>query len=194
MKKRRDKKYNPWKSNPLDKKLKSAIEYDYKDAIVTNDKGEIKLDEAGKPIFKDIIEWTSNLGEINAIWHSVMRLLEQRLVPPNEEQAAFDLLSAVAKMQRDTKKDYKVSLPINYFVGMWHCLNSSRKFGLWADDKGMDDALTDLTLRVASQIDRYHKIKQNEALEDEQLDVKSTGLVIVTNNSKSHADKNKEYY
>jgi len=165
-KKRRDKKYNPYKNNPLDKQLTKALT-ELDGAIETDEEGTPKLDEAGKPIFKDSIEWDTNSAQIHAIWSCIKILLEQSLVPPNEIDAAFDLMAMYAKLDRpDNTKDYKVTLPINYFVGTWHILNTCRKFSLFSKDKGMSQAIDGLTLWFAEKIDQYHYVKNHEEVVD----------------------------
>lgn len=161
-KNRRDKKYDPYKLNPikgLTKELENAIE--------TDDKGEIKLDSAGKPIFKDHIEWETDGAQIMAIWTCIKAVLEEKIVPPNEVDACFDLMGIIAKLHRNGSKVYKVQLPINYFVGTWHILNTCRKFLLFNDDKPMMKAVDGLTMMFARKIDAYHEIKDRERKEDE---------------------------
>ena len=165
-KKRRDKKYDPYKANPLNKKINKALSVPtYKDSIELTEKGEIKLDEAGKPIFKDIIEFETTTGEINAIWTCIKACLEEKVVPPNEIDACFDLMAIIAKLERESTKPFKASLPINYFVGTWHILNSARMFHLFEDDKALDQAIDGLTMKFARQIDVYHEIKRRETVE-----------------------------
>lgn len=167
--KRRDKKYNPYKNNPLDKALDKAVSgKDFQDAIEKDKDGNIKLDAAGKPVFKDVIEWESSSAQIHAIWECIKILLDQRLVPPMEIDAAFDLLEVYAMLDRPrSTKQYKISLPINYFVGTWHILNTTRKFGIFSKDHKMETSITDLTFWFADKIDQYHQIKKNENIEEE---------------------------
>lgn len=162
-KKRRDKKYNPYKTNPLNNELTKAVNGSgLEDAIEKHEDGSVKLDSAGKPIFKDIIEWNTNGAQINAIWTAIKAIITEKLVPPHELDAAFDLMAIVAKMHRMGSKDYKVSLPVNYFVGTWHILNSCRKFNLFGDDKEMATAIDGLTMWFAQRIDMYHHVKSQE--------------------------------
>jgi len=136
-------------------------------AIETNEKGEIKLDSAGKPVFKDTIEWETDSAQIMALWTCTKALLEERVVPPNEIDAAFDLLTIYAKAHRPTtSKPFKFSLPVNYFVGTWHILNSCRMFHIFKDDKRMDEAVDGLTLWFAQRIDMYHEVKRKETMEE----------------------------
>lgn len=166
--KRRDKKYDPYKSNPLHNKLTNAVKGSgLEEAIETNDKGEIQLDPAGKPIFKDCIEWDTDSAQIMAIWTSIRVCLEEKIVPPNEIDACFDLMELYSREHRaGSTKSYKITVPINYFVGTWHILNSARMFGLFKEDKPLDVAVDELTLWFARKIDTYHEVKRREDVED----------------------------
>lgn len=167
-KKRRDKKYDPYKLNPLHNKLTNAVKgSDLETAIERNEKGEILLDSAGKPIFKDCIEWDTDSAEIMAIWTAIRACIEEKIVPPNELDACFDLMEVYAREHREgSTKKYKITIPINYFVGTWHILNSVRKFHLLADDKSFDEAIDRLTLWFAKRIDMYHEVKRREKIEE----------------------------
>jgi len=167
-KKKRDKKYDPYKlikrankalAEGTDNLLKEAVEYD--------EEGSIKLDEAGKPIFKDTIKWDTDSAQIMAIWTCHKVVLENRLVPPNDQDAAFDSMSLYAKVIRETTKKYEIEVPINYFVGTWHILNTCRKFSLFKDDKKMAIAIDGLTMWFAKQIDIYQEVKRRERVQDE---------------------------
>lgn len=163
---KRAKKYNKYKNNPLDKKLVNAGK-DLIDAVEMDDKGQVKLDSAGKPIFKDTIEWDTENAQIVAIWTSIKAVIEERLVPPNDLDAAFDLLEVYAKMQRKSNKgSFKVSLAINRFVGTWHVLNSARMFDLFEKDEALSKAIDELTMWFARQIDIYREVKRREKVEE----------------------------
>jgi len=169
---RATKKYNPYKLNPLTNKLESAVRGSgLESAIVTDEKGDIKLDDAGKPVFRDVIEWETTGGQIMAIWTCIKELLDQRLVPPNEQDAAFDLLTLMATLHRNSTKTYKASLPINYFVGTWHVLNTCRKFDLFKEDKPLSASIDELTLWFAERIDIYHVVKKGEKVEEKGVSV-----------------------
>lgn len=188
-KKRRDKKYNPYKNNPLDKQLTKALT-ELDGAIETDEKGAPKLDEAGKPIFKDSIEWDTNSAQIHAIWSCIKILLDQKLVPPNEIDAAFDLMATYARLDRPAStKDYTVQLPVNYFVGTWHILNTCRKFSLFSKDKGMSKAIDGLTLWFAEKIDQYHYVKNHEEIVN---DVDPTKVHLL--GTPPNKQKNEGYY
>lgn len=168
--KKRDKKYNPYKTNPLNKQLTKVLEgkdKEFRDAIVTNEEGEIQLDAAGKPVFKDSISWETDGPQIMAIWSAIKALLEENLVPPMEVDAAHDLMMTYAKEHRDTNKKYTISIPLNYFVGTWHVLNTCRKFHIFKNDEKLDKAIDGLTMWFAKQIDIYHEVKRRERIEDE---------------------------
>lgn len=167
-KKKRDKKYDPYKMvKRQNKKLESMSEQLLKEAVEYTDNGEIKLDSAGKPVFKDVIQWETDGPQIMAVWTCYKTLLEERLVPPNEEEAAFDAMSMYAKEWRDTNKKYTITVPINYFVGTWHVMNSCRKFGLFHHDKPLAKSIDGLAMWFAKQIDMYHEVKRREKVQDE---------------------------
>lgn len=167
-KKRRDKKYDPYKTNPLNKQLTNAVNgSDLDSAVEKNEDGSIKIDEAGKPVFKDVIEWESDSGQIMAIWTSIKTCLEEKVVPPNEIDACHDLMLVYANLHRNSSKPFMVSMPINYFVGTWHILNSCRMFHFFEKDKGMDSAIDGLTMWFAERIDMYHEVKRREKVEDD---------------------------
>ncbi len=168
--KRRDKQYNPYKTNPLGKgELTRAISgNELKGAIELDEKGDIKLDEAGKPIFKDAIEWETDNAQLNAIWTCIKALLEEKLVPPFEIEASFDLMTMIARLQREgNNQKFKAVVPINYFVGAWHILNSCRKFDIFSEDKPLSEAIDGLTMDFAKRIDMYHEIKRRESIKEE---------------------------
>lgn len=167
-KKKRDKKYDPYKllrkkneeMGELSKNLlQEAVEYD--------EEGSIKLDEAGKPIFKDSIQWETDGPQIMAIWTCHKAALEQRIVPPNDIDAVFDSMTLYAKEHRDTNKPYTITVPINYFVGTWHILNTCCKFHLFKDDPSLNTAINGLTMWFAERIDMYHEVKRREKVQDE---------------------------
>lgn len=146
------------KENPYQAALEEAMSKD--------EKGNVETDSAGKPIFKDKIEWMTDAAQITAIWTATKAALEAGIVPPNEEDACFDLLELYAKEHINSSKPFKIIVPINYFVGTWHVLNSCRMFDLFNDDKALSSAIDDLTLWFANRIDMYHEVKRKEGLID----------------------------
>lgn len=168
-KKKRDKKYDPYKllkkKNEELEKMSSDL---LKDAVEYEEDGEtIKLDEAGKPVFKDSIQWETDGPQIMAIWIVHKAVIEERLVPPNDLDAAFDSMTLYAREYRNTNKPYTITIPINYFVGTWHILNTSRKFHLFKHDKALSNAIDGLTMWFAKRIDMYHEVKRREKVQDE---------------------------
>lgn len=169
--KKRNKKFDPYKTNPLNKKLTKALKGEEKalrDAMDLDEDGSIKLDSAGKPVFKDSIQWDTNSAQIMAIWSACKAALEEKIVPPNEQDAVFDLMAMYAKEHRDgSTKNYTIAVPINYFVGTWHVLNSCRMFDLFHNDKKLSEAIDGLTMWFAERLDMYHSVKKAEKIEEE---------------------------
>ena len=88
-----------------------------------------------------------------------------------EQDAAFDLMEIYAKAHRpDSKSDFMMTLPVNYFVGTWHILNTCRKFHLFSEDKALDTAIDGLTMFFAKKIDLYHAVKRAEKAEEQKPD------------------------
>jgi hypothetical protein len=103
------------------------------------------------------------------MWNTIKDTLEgggnlmgKGIVPPHEINKAFELMKLLAEQDKDTRKEFKIKLPINYMMGLWHCLNSARKFWIYKEDADKDRYLTDVTLKVATILDIYHKRKENE--------------------------------
>jgi hypothetical protein len=135
-------------------------------AMTKDEDGNVEVDSAGKPIFKDRIEWMTDSSQVLAIWTAIKASLDAGIVPPDEQDACFDLFELYAKEHRVSSKGYKISVPINYFVGTWHVLNSCRVFDLFKDDEPLDKAMDELTFWFAKKIDTYHEIKRKEDVED----------------------------
>jgi hypothetical protein len=162
-KNRRDKKYDPYKLNPLSTKLTKAV----------------STDET-KPKF-DVMEWESSSAQIHAIWTCFKIALETtNVVPPNEAEACIEIMAEIAKLDRKTKKPYKVSLPINLYVGTYHVMNACRMFHVFHEDQAMDKAIDGLTMDFAKRIDLYHEVKRRETVEEK---VKPDNILSLTNKS-----------
>jgi len=159
---------NPLGSNEYYKKF----EGDQKqliDAMELDEKGEPKLDKNGKPIFKDSIQMMTNAPEMSAINMCCQELLSQGLVPEPEIEAVFDYMLKVATLhdKNGHKRKFLVTIPINYFVGMWHVVNSCRKFDLFNKDKKLSKAIDGLAEKLARKIDIYHEVKRREGILEE---------------------------
>ena len=141
------------------------IAFDKKDFEITK-QGEIKLDEAGKPIFKERIEWFTDGPQIMALWTACKTALEGSIVFHDDLDATFKIMETLAKKHKDTNKKYRMSLPINYFVGLRHILNQCRAASLFDSDKKLENAMYELELWFSERIDAYHGIKEREAVEE----------------------------
>lgn len=104
----------------------------------------------------------TNTAEHRALWNCIKFALESGVVPPNEIDGAIELMEMVASQERDSRKPYNLDLAINYFNGLWHCVNTCRKFDLFADDEAMSNAVDGLALKLASYLDKYHSVKVAE--------------------------------
>lgn len=132
-----------------------------------DEQGEVKTDDTGRPVFKDRIEMETNTAEHRALWTCIKAVLENGVVPEPELDAVFILMENLASQERDSRKPYKITLDINYFVGLWHCVNTSRKFDLFNEDKKMSEAVDGLALKLAGYLDAYHKVKNFEKTVEE---------------------------
>lgn len=126
------------------------------------EEGEVKTDDIGRPVFKDKIKMETNTAEHRALWTCVRAVLEEGLVPEPEIDAVFELMEDLANQEKDSRKPYNIILPINYFVGMWHCVNTCRKFDLFNEDTEMNVAVDGLALKLAGYLDHYHSVKSFE--------------------------------
>lgn len=131
------------------------------------DKGELVLDSIGRPVFKDSITWETNTPELYATWNCIKALLDEQLVPYTEVDGCIELMEKLSSLE-DTKAfgNYDVTLPVNYFTGMWHCVNSTRKFHLFKNDKPLDKSIDGLAMKYARLLDMYHSVKKDERMKD----------------------------
>jgi hypothetical protein len=166
--KKRDKKYDPYKRlkkehrelvKHTEKVLMQAVEYD--------EKGDIKLDDAGKPVFKDSMQWETDGAQMMAIWTCHKAALEHHAFPPQEIDAAFDNMMLYAREYRETNKPYTLTMPINYFVGTFHILNFCNAHGIFESDKKMKKAVYELAVWFEDRIKMYQEVKRREQVQDE---------------------------
>lgn len=125
------------------------------------EEGDIALDEIGRPVHKDHIEWETDTAELKAILECCSKLLDNDLVPHTEIDGVFELMEKISRLEQD-KRVYKAQLPVNYFVGAWHVVNSCRKFDLYSEDKYVSKAIDGLAGKLARFIDMYHVAKRTE--------------------------------
>ena len=136
--------------------------------------GEMVLDETGNPIFKDSVQMGVKRNQLLFIYNAIKDLLDANLkangmlIPPPEIDRVMKLMDLIASQDKDTTKEIKLTLPINYMVGLWHSLQSGRRFGIYMKDadKMKDTYLDDMTMKVAETIDTYHKLKNKETIMD----------------------------
>ena len=135
-----------------------------KDVVLLDDKGEAVLDDNNLPQFHDSTTWMTNNAQLTAIWTCGKALLQEGLVPQQEEAGIFGLMDRIAKLEKPNRPTltFEAELPINYFVGMVHVLNMARQYELLGAkaQPSLDVLATDLALRV----DAYRSIKNKEAV------------------------------
>lgn len=144
---------------------------------------QVETDQHGLKIHEDMINFKCNQGDLKFIHKTICMVLERGLVPEPEIPPVFTLLEMLGEREEKVFETGHLFLPVNYFVGMWHALNTARKFGLYAivKTKGKSKAkiarrnvessyncryLDKITMKVAESIDKYHKVKQHERQED----------------------------
>jgi len=123
--------------------------------------GDVTTDDIGRPVFKDQIQWDTDTAELSAILECCNKVLENRVVPHEEVDGVFELMEKVSRLE-SPKRQYTATLPVNYFVGMWHVVNTCRKFDLFSDDKYVSKAIDGLAVKLARLIDLYHVAKRTE--------------------------------
>ena len=126
--------------------------------------GEVKLDSVGRPIFKERIVMPTTTGEHRALWTCIKAAIESGIIPEPELDAVFELMEMLAVQEQDTRKEYTIDLPINYFIGLWHCVNTCRKFDLFHDDDKFDKAVDGLAMKLAEYIDMFRAAKRQEGV------------------------------
>ena len=167
------KKFDPYKAFKKDGDTDELVEYSkeaLKDSVEYDEKGNIKVDEAGKPIFKGFIQWRTDRPQLEAIWTCCKAALHERLVPENELDAAHDTMMLYAKEHRDSgkRRNFMITVPINYFVGTWHLINTCRKFRLFEEEgTKFEKKIDELAMWFAEQIDMYHEVKRMEKVQNE---------------------------
>lgn len=124
--------------------------------------GEKEVDEHGRMIYTDTVIIPMNMRQLHLAWGTIKEVLELGVVPPDELGPVMELLERIAAMEKDVWEKKAISLPINYCVGFWHCLNTGRKFHIYKKEKAKDKQLDKLTMEVAKVIDNYHKVMKHE--------------------------------
>lgn len=153
-------------SNEEERKLYNPEEFKGKDVQPAPDNDE-HLDEHGRVIHQDKIQMQLQHKDLIFIHQATRDLMQKGLVPEPEIGPCMTLLDILAESEPHVHKHGVLILPVNYFVGMWHVLNSCRKFSIYSQQwKKKDKKLDHITTVVASYIDKYHTVKEHEAKED----------------------------
>lgn len=139
-------------------------------AIELDQKGSAKLDEAGKPIFKDVIQWNGSNSQIMAIWEAIKALLEENIatkgnvILPEDVDATHKLMMLIAEQWKAGEhREYTCELPVNYMVALCHVLNASAQLTPIAKDKEYKEAVQKLAEAFAVEVEGYRRKKKEEA-------------------------------
>jgi hypothetical protein len=174
----------------LNEKLNNFDKYseELNDIVVRDEKGEVKLDSAGKPVFKESIEMVTNSAEIMAIWTCCQAIMEKNLVAEHDIEAIFELMNILARRHdlNKTTHDYAVILPANYFYGAWKVVSECKAYHIFAEDKPMDKAVSGLAIKLARHLDAFHEAKGR----DDMIQTASPDDVLKF----PKLDSTKEYY
>lgn len=120
--------------------------------------GEPKVDETGRMVFEDGIDYRISHADLMFIWNTIKDLLDANLIPPMESEPTIKLMGMIAERESEVYRNGFMFLPINYFVGMWHALNTGRKFDIYSKALKKANKLDQITMKVAEKIDEYHRI------------------------------------
>ena len=137
------------------------------DAVEVDDKGNAKLDKAGKPVYKDFISWTGNNAQIHAVWTAIKELLEARGVLPDDVEATLYLMEMIAKQERPAHNgDFPCELPVNYMVALCHVLGAALQITTIKNDKKYSESLEILREFFAVEVEGYRRKKREESAMD----------------------------
>jgi len=148
-------------------------------AYKRDDKGNVLTElgeDGGRPLFEHSIVMPTDSPEVMAMWTTCKAILEERLVPQPEEDAVFKVMEMLAE-QIKTDRAFSIKFPVNYFTGLWHCLNTARKFDIFNNDKKLSKSISNTTFKVAQLLDTYHVIKDKETGMDDIKRDEFTGKV-----------------
>lgn len=137
----------------------------------------VAVDKNNMPIYEDQVTLAVSLKEVKFMFDSCCLLFHEEvkspLVPHDSVDACFDVITYLAELHEDARAKgmdigFDIVLPVNYFKGLWHMLNTARMYKLWERDKSdkKAESLDRITKKVASRLDAYVAIKTKENLED----------------------------
>ena len=156
------------------------------DKVYTDEKGEVILDENSLPKFKASLAIKVTNKELHFIWNVIKDLLELNikeaeesfkrtkkymfLIPREEVDSMLTLMEMVASYEKEgDKRSFYMTLPINYFVGMWKVHNLAREIKLYSQNfVAKNRELDELTMAMAKIIDSYHKVDKFEKTLDNE--------------------------
>lgn len=137
-----------------------------KDIVVFGEKAD-HLDEHGRIIHEDKINFKVIHKDLIFMHETLRMVADKDLVPPDEVGPFVTLLEMMAEQEADVHRYECLLLPVNYFLGLWHGLNTARKFSLYLPQWVKKDKHLDwITTNVAKYLDKYHMVKSHEANEE----------------------------
>lgn len=141
------------------------------------DKENENLDQHGRMKHEDIIVLRLNHKELLFIHQAIRDVLETNppIVPPDEVGPTISLLEMLSAQEKEIYNHSQLVLPVNYCVGLWHCLNTGRKFHIYKKRKGKDNHLDKTVRNIAESLDAYHKVKSHEKNE-ERINIDPDGI------------------
>lgn len=128
------------------------------------------LDKHGRIISEEYINFKMTHEDLLFVDETIKKIIDLDLVPVTEAGPVVTLLEMLAEREKSVYHDGHILLPVNYFTGMWHCLQTGRKFSIYSQQwKKKDKYLDRITMEIAKSIDAYHAVKshvKNEAKAD----------------------------
>lgn len=119
----------------------------------------------GREIFEESVVQRISHPDFIFMHETLREVIDKDLVPPDDIGPMMTLLEMLADQEKDVYDTGAFILPINYCVGLWHCLNTGRKFHIYEKFKKKDKTLDIITNRIAKSLDAYHKAKIHEEKE-----------------------------
>lgn len=58
-----------------------------------------------------------------AVWYAVKRNIQEEIPEPSDIGFLLEIMGDLAEQVKDTNKPQKIKLPLQKWIGCWHCLN-----------------------------------------------------------------------
>ena len=143
-----------------------------------------KLDDAGVPIFDDIVEMYLSRAELYTLHKLIgVSLTEYDIVPMPEGPAMLSLLDKLAEQEKTVTETKTLTLPPNYLLGLGKFLTLVETVEIWREPNSpiSHDLLVKLKTRCLDTVLGYSRIK---ASEKEEIPSPSHSTSLLTQNSK----------